>query len=334
MANKTTKQIKRRLEQFYKFRSEALRRNPRFLKDCEAWVKFDSRRYNEHISDEERERIEIESFKIKLGILERYQIGLLTDPRKPDLYAMCCSAACNYPAESYYDFIKKTEKGYPGGLIGLMRNEPQEITKHILRDNRFLTIQVDMYRDLEVVLQQVKELIKGMKNEMKKYGLLRQLDKSPHLDNYPRYFAVWDLVQKRKQLWPFERIAEKLNADGWYKNQTIKQATALARQDYRTACKAIGVPVKGKENVSKKVMRPIIKLKMTKQQREMAAEWEGKLAAFKLGLDEFTTKQDYLRHNPTDGPTKQKLKSVRKIGANVAKRLNDKRKENLRRLLK
>jgi hypothetical protein len=80
-----------------------------------------------------------------------------------------------------------------------------------------------MYRDLEVILDRVKELINGMKKDMKDCGVLKRFDKSPSLDKWPRYLAVWKLVQKRNQeKWPFYKIVAELRQDGWYQKQTLK----------------------------------------------------------------------------------------------------------------
>lgn len=220
--------------------------------------------------------------------------------------------------------------------------KPFTLLTTILENGRFWTVRIDTDRNTEIIKRIFEKELKKIKDLKKEYKVGKSGDKSFHLRNIERYFAVWDLVQKRKQLWPYERIARKLKEKGWYNNQTIKKATILARQDYRTACKAIGVSVKDKKNVSRRVMEPIIsnKIKGAKKRKEEFIEWEKRLASFGLGLDEYIPErakrrgEDKFRHNPTDGPTKQKLKSIQKIETNVKKRANEKLGSKIRELLK
>lgn len=343
MANKTPRQIKKQLEQFYKFRVEAIRRNPDFIRDCEELVKI----YNQYSlgpgpkTDEEIRRISENFFKKELDIWTKYQISVtLKDYNKPYFSGQYCLEASYAPDKKYFDFLEEIDrKTPPSERLGAYEKREAEIIEHKLRDGRFLKIQVDMYRDTELILHRVRELINNMKKDMKKYGLLKEFDKSPHLDKFLRYFAVWDLVQKRQQVWPFERIAEKLKEEGWYKKQTLKQATVLARQDYRTACKLIGIPLKVNKGALRKTSKPIIKLKEGKRCAEEFVKWEKRLVADGLGVDGIIKEgscevKDKLVSSRVDGPVKQILKKELQTNQEVSRRTDAKRKAMIRALFK
>ncbi|MDP3143506.1 MAG: hypothetical protein Q8N14_06210, partial [Candidatus Omnitrophota bacterium] len=191
----------------------------------------------------------------------------------------------------------------------LLKKNRSEFYKHILKNNRFLTLRIDTGRDKTIIERAISKKLDWITENKRKFRLGKNYDKTVHLDKFQRYFAVWDLVQQRQKLWSFSRIAYKLKKDGWYKKQTPEEAEILARQDYRTACRWIRTPVKINKRALRKTLKPIIKLKEGKKHKELFEEWEERLKREGLGLDEFRNEEkDQIIYNRTDGPTKQRFK--------------------------
>ena len=303
MAKKTPKIIDKRLEELFRFKAECLRRNPDFWEDMQRLSNCFLRiRSNAKGSMNELIRIRRDLYK-KYDVWIRYPLHYNDAERMWQLFDIFPIRVIPYKPKidvlGTYAQFKKSEKRW----LNIIKQRPEEDIKHILKDGRYLTLEIDTNRDIDPIMRYIKDCISNVKKEKKRYGLEVRYEASPHLKNYKRYFAVWDLVQQRQKVWPYNRIVFKLKADGWYKKQTERQAENLARQDYRTACKLIGVSVKGNRLISKKVQKPIIKLKGAQKHKKLFMEWEKKLTSEGLGLTESENKY----YSP-DGALRKKIK--------------------------
>lgn len=321
MAKKTSKQTDEHLEKIYRFKWECLRRNPEFISDVKSY--WESLKKNPTTIAELDEQ-----FFEKYGICPPE----MNDLHNPE----------QWHAMDGYDIVsvvpdRKWYKCMPGKTLQeksknwqkLIRKDRSQFIKHILKSDRFLTLRIDTSWDKPIVERALSKKLGWIRNEKKRYGLEKIITKA-HLKKSPRYFAVWDLVQERQKVWPYNRIVLKLKEDGWYKKLTEKQAENLARQDYRTACKIIGVPVKGNKLVSKRMLKPIIKLKGAQRHKELFREWEKKLVEEGLGLEEGLKEglkedlgldeENSVQYYQTDSSLKKKLKSEMRTKINVQRR--------------
>ncbi len=293
MAKKTHKKRELHIELFYRLKWESLRRHPDYISGYKNIMKMGQRCCERSINPDEWKRRVQKSLRTERIFCNKWHILSAENPDDPRLWLTTKHrfVAKIIPNRDLgKELLQKYKNGIFKAFARQMKRTPHKGIKSVLKDNRYLTIEIDTHRDKEVIIHDVSKILEKIKSEKEKYNLGVPLDKSPHLDKFPRYFAVWDLVQQRQEVWPFNRIILKLKEDGWYKNQTIKQAENLARQDYRTACKLIGVPVKN--NKLKKVLKPIIRQKvagvMTKH-NPLFIEWEERLNKEGLGLKEYST---------------------------------------------
>lgn len=241
MANQTSKEIKNKLEQLCKRQAGALLRNPDFIKEYKKWEEVEDKFWDDSLglTNNELSELQEKAWDIKNKICEKFNVGYLFKKEDPDFWrGMSFSAACHSPDKSYFDFIKKVESDHPGGMLKLTKQQLKELTKHRLRDNRFAKIEVDMYRDVGIIIDSVRELINGMQREMKKYGLLKRFDKSPHRNKIDRYREVYDLRNSKPPM-KFEKISLSMLSNGYYKGKSKEQAINLAKKDYGVYFKEI-----------------------------------------------------------------------------------------------
>jgi hypothetical protein len=78
----------------------------------------------------------------------------------------------------------------------LIKRGSEERIKHLLRDNRYLTLEIDTHRNIQTIIDEIRETLKWVNEEKNKYGLKEKYEKSPHLDKYERYLKVFDFRDK------------------------------------------------------------------------------------------------------------------------------------------
>lgn len=235
MAQKTSKDIDKHQEDKQRFQWECLRRKPEFISDVKNfWVSF--------------KRNPIKGLELEHRFFKKYCIfpPSAEDLSNPDRWDIIDSGydivavvpdrqwQKSMPGKTYLEKSKNWEK--------LLKNKRVELYKHILRNNRFLTLRIDTDRDKTIIERAISKKLRWIIEKKKQFGLGRRLDKTPHLDKSERYFRVYNLRNKMPQM-EFEKIALIMLGDGYYKEKSIEKAVNSVKKDYVVAFEEIfGVP--------------------------------------------------------------------------------------------
>ncbi|GEM_PF-5549090 len=204
------------------------------VEKVEKWIHKDRRPVLklEPLTEIEKLKLRERRFKLEWAIWEKYNIHPPMDPTDTHFSDFVYyTVVFPSPDPSYFDFIKKCEKE-PGGLLGVMKNRPEEFLKYKLKNNRFFKIDIDLHRDITVIKHEVGEIIKDIQKKMKQYGLLKLLDESPILDKFPlrdnRFLIVQvDMYRDKKVI--INYVRELINE----MKESIKNWGLLKRVDQR-----------------------------------------------------------------------------------------------------
>lgn len=267
MAYKTHKRIKDKMRRLFLFRHECAKRSPEYKEYCEF--------IESHKGSLQEKLKRANVLFMKYGVLPCAE-SQHTDVR---MWLNYC-----YPILS---------PEVPDDALGTK----QGFLEAHLENDEWMSLKVNIRQDKELVLIAVSRLIADVQRVRKIAKL--PIPRKVHLNNFERYFAVYDLAQQRNHGWHFNRIALHLKQKGWYGNKTVPKVEALVRQDYRLACKLIGIPVKSK----KKALKPRIRISSAQKHQELFRFWDKKLSAEGLGETEVGN-----RYFSPDGIIKKKMK--------------------------
>jgi hypothetical protein len=225
-------------------------------------------------------------------LCEKYDLPFLPHPDQPDFFA--------YAVGAVVPKRKKNEVFFGKNHVSTTKPE---------------TFLVDVWRDIEIIKQELVDWV----NAARKRFIERGYDKVPHADNFERYFKVYDLVHEKKK-YGYELIAKELKRQGLYKGKSIKSAIYLAKQDYRTACKLIGIPSYKKPTTR---TGPTCCIK-----NDDYSKWNTILK--EKGLDNIEyVKGKSIKMKFSDGPCRKRLSSMVKSEEMVRKNMVAKRKRDL-----
>lgn len=178
----------------------------------------------------------------------------------------------------------------------------EPLTDEQLKSQQTIEVLIDLEASSAKIVQEIKEIIAKWQSLRKKVATTKI--KKPRENELRRYIKVWDLARKSKIGSTYKQIAEVLKGKGFYKKQTLRKAEQLARKDFISACKLIG----HKTKLPKSCLKPIIKIRGDKKNKDIFKQYEQELARSGMGLNETInrrTGQINLRHY--DGATKKKI---------------------------
>lgn len=262
MATKTKKILQQHLEDFYKFRWEALKRNPEYREDYERWREYSKKLKvtptNLKLYERSITKLLWERNKFEDKCRKKYKILSMVDP---DDCKHWWHTDYRVVAKIIPQRVKKTKKDIEidkllrlafdkrdkkaeKEFMSLCRKRCKDNLKYALRNNRYLTLEIDTSRDKEVIMHHIEKCIDYIIEEKKKKNIRAEFDKTPHLDKYQRYFKVFDFRNQRPPL-KYDVIASKLSGEGYYKDKNFDKVIYSVRKDYQVAfCWIFGAPYK------------------------------------------------------------------------------------------
>lgn len=240
MAHKTSKQIDKHLEETYRFRWECLRRRPEFISDVKNFLVFFKKNPTKGIELEH-------DFFEKYGIFPPF-VDDLSNPDRWDIVDSGYDIVAVVPDRPWYIAMPgKSYKVKERNWQNLLKKEKVEFYKHILKNNRFLTLRIDIDRDKTIIERAISKKLTWIIEKKKQFGLGGRLDKTLNLDKSERYFKVYDLRNEKPPV-KYEKIALLLLNEKYYnggEKDNLGQIVNLAKKDYATIFEEIhGIPYK------------------------------------------------------------------------------------------
>jgi len=224
----TSKEVDKRLEDIYRFNWERIRRNPNFIKAVQCFWKSFKKNPIKILDLEEKF---IEKWKIspppenylndskRWAIIDFYDIVAVI-PDRP-WYKAVSGETLEIKKQNWQDLLKK---------------DRAEFYKHILKNNRFLTLRVDTNRNKTLIMRAISKKLDWIINSKRQFRMGEFLDRTLNLKKMDRYFAVFDLRNQKPPI-EYQNIVSQLNK--YYKKKDTVKAVNLARQDFQVAFEAI-----------------------------------------------------------------------------------------------
>lgn len=273
MASKTKKQVRENIEAFFRFQCGCLFRRPEYEKAREEYIKLEKEedaifdkihsssndeKTQEHYLLKNQERLD----KMN-AILRQYYTSFMPNPNNPEAW------------KELYAYNQAVVKEFKPGQWAFAKGTGKSAKN----------FKVDIWRDKKIILHELSEWIdKEKQRELKKDKKGENFDKSPHLDKVDRYFAVFDLRNKKPPL-EYRKIILKLrqfyplgeNLKTADSNKIISKVIDQARHDFQVAFKSIyKIPYKkfDKDNLKKSDFTMCDNCSERKVCKELCAEME------------------------------------------------------------
>lgn len=270
---KTDIKIKEKKEKVFRSKYAALIRQSKYRKDYKRYMelrsevdRMDSLLHKQGVNKKRKETYEkqIEDLFSKMDVIhKKYDISEMIDPDNP---------------ESWKLIVPYNYSVIPEGRTAFWNLFYDVSTKD------YEMFKVDIWRDKGVIKQEISEWIDVLRSGLRRMGYEgKSFDSVPNREIIERCCAVFELVQKGDERLTYKMIALKLKEKGFYKTQNLKQAEALARQDFKTACIRIEKIYKRRKSDSPK---PIVRVPEAKKHIDDINKWNEILDACGLSMKE------------------------------------------------